>query len=146
MNMLVDTRRGVQCGPFQSCTCLTWEARPGEQLPIQIDLQGFLASIPGFSLSAIESAVIMDLQKSPPVPADEDDIALVSGMATDPTQHQPGFINLVGDGKGIEALIWTSPTLCAGQCFRLDLVLNFTDCTGRKLTLRECVVIRIVAV
>jgi hypothetical protein len=123
-----------------------WEARPGEVLPVQIDLQGFVASIPGFSLSAVESAVMMDLQKSPPVEADEDEIKLVSGQATDPVQHQPGFANIVGDGKGVEFLVWTSPTLCAGKCYRLDLVFNFTDCTGRKLVMRECVVIRIVAV
>src|SRR5262245_6921685 len=123
--MLVDRRRQPQCGPFASCACLgPFEMRPGEVLPLQIDWTGFLASVPGFTLASIDGAELLDLQKAPRLPADDTDIKLVSGLATDPPVYQAGFFNIIGEGRATEALIWTSPDLPAGRCYRLDLVLG----------------------
>ena len=144
--MLVDTRRGVQCGPLSSCACLgPFEMRPGEIQPLQIDFTGYLGTVPGFNLSAIEEAEVIDLFKNPPAPAADTDIMLTSGLPVDPPVHQPGFVNIL-EGKAIEVLVWTSPDLPVGRCFRIDFLLAFVDCSGRKLNLRECMIVLIVNV
>jgi len=119
-----------------------WDIGAGETLPLQIDWQGFLASVPGYNLVTIEKAVIIDLMKNPPAPADESVIKLVSGMQTDPPDYLPGFGNIL-DGKATEFLIWASPTGPVSSCYRFDVCLGLKDCHGKTLTVCDCVNIQV---
>jgi len=139
-NML--TRTPQVCGPFTSCCTMFWEANAGETLPLQIDWSGFVGTVPGFALTSVESAEIIDLNKNPPGPADDTDIKLVSGMQTDPTNGQPGFAQII-DGRATEFLVWSRPDLPGSRCYRLDICLGLIDCHGRRLQVCDCVNISI---
>lgn len=142
MNSLTLWNRTQQCGPITSCCSMYWSIGAGETLPLQIDWQGFLASVPGYSLNAIESVELVDLMKNPPGPADEDAIALVSGLATDPETHLPGFGQII-DAKATEFLIRASADIAASSCYRLDVCLGLVNCNGRRLQVCDCVNIQV---
>jgi hypothetical protein len=132
-----------QCSPYPACTCMLWEVRPGETVPMPIDWTGFLASVDGYNLSSIESAAISNMMVSPPAPADDAEIELVSGLATDPASSWPGFTRIMGDGRLTVNMIKTGPDIPGGKVFRFDISVGFTDCNGVKSVVNECVSISV---
>jgi hypothetical protein len=127
------------CHPIQPCPCHPWSITPGDQQPLYVDWAGWLATVPGYALNAVEAAELMDLSVSPPVPADPDEIALVSGMDVEPTPSAPGFTNIVGTAT--ENLVRAGADVPVGKAYRLNLSVAARDCTGRKIKTSDCIFI-----
>lgn len=138
MNQVTLLNRTPQCGPVSCCCTLYWDIRAGETLPLQIDWSGLLGSAPGYNLATIERAEIIDLMKNPPAVADEDDLKLVSGMQTDPTDHAPGF-GAILDAKATEFLIAAGADVRVGGCYRFDVDIALVNCNGKRLLVGDCV-------
>jgi hypothetical protein len=132
-----------QCAPYPACTCMLFEVRPNETVPMPIDWTLPLSSIEGQSLSSIESATLSNMMVSPPAPADDAEIELVSGMATDPANSAPGFTRIMGDGRLTVNMIKTGPDVPVGKVFRFDITVGLTDCNGVKTVINECVSISV---
>jgi hypothetical protein len=132
-----------QCAPYPACTCMLWDVRPGETVPMQIDWTGLLASVEGFKLSSIEAASISNMMVSPPAPADAADIELVSGLGTDPTSGWPGYTVITGENNITVNMIKTGAAVAVGKVFRFDISLGLTDCNGRKVIINDCVSISV---
>jgi len=132
-----------QCSPYPACTCMMWEVRPGETVPMQIDWTGLLASVDGFGLSSIESATLSNMMVSPPAPADMTEIELVSGHATPPANAWPGNTVITGENRMTVNMIKTGANLAVGKVFRFDISLGLTDCNGRKMVVNDCVSISV---
>lgn len=137
MNQMLLTRT-PQCGPVSCCCTMYWEIGAGETLPLQIDWQGFLATVPGYNLATIEKAELIDLMKNPPAPANDDDIKLVSGMAADPTEHLPGF-GAILDSRATEFLVEASSSARVSGCYLLNICLGLVNCNGKRLKVCDCV-------
>lgn len=130
---------GIPCAPINPCPCHPWTIAPGDTQPLFIDWGGWLASVPGYSLNAIESAALTDLNVNPPAPADPDEMALVSGMDIDPPASQPGFTNIVGTAT--ENIVKAGADVPVGRAYRLDIAVAARDCNGRKIVAHDCVFI-----
>jgi len=95
--------------------------------------------VPGYSLNAIESAELLDLNVNPPVPADPAEMALVSGMDVDPAVSNPGFTNIVGTAT--ENIVQAGADVPVGRAYRLNIAVAARDCNGRKIVAQDCVFI-----
>jgi len=135
---------GSMCAPISGCPCLTWLLPPCAQYPLYIDWRTWLASMPGYTLSAVESAALLDVNVNPPVPANPNDIALVSGFDTDPDPPPtPGYTQIIG-GFATGNIVKAGPNATVGRVYRLDITVVATDACGRKAKACECVSINIV--
>lgn len=130
------------CQPVNPCPCQNWTIAPGDTLPLTIDWSGWLATVPGFSLNSVATVELLDLNVNPPAPADEDDIAIVSGMDVDPTNGEPGFTQIIA-GVATQLLIQADKDVPVGQAYRLNIQINARDCNGRKISVWDCVFISI---
>lgn len=127
------------CQPINPCPCHPWSLAPGDQQPLFVDWSGWLASVPGYALNSVLAAELLDLNVSPPAPANPDEMALVSGMDVDPVPSTPGFTNIVGTAT--ENLIKAGTDVAVGRAYRLNLAVAARDCNGRKITAQDCVFI-----
>jgi len=133
------------CPPISGCPCLTWLLPSCAQYPLYIDWRPWLATLAGYSLSAIEQAALFDVNVNPPVPADPEEIALVSGFDSDPPANggAPGYTQIIG-GFATGNIIKAGPNATVGRVYRLDITVVATDGCGRKAKACECVSINIV--
>lgn len=130
------------CQPVNPCPCQNWTIAPGDTLPLTIDWSGWLATVPGFTLNSVATVELLDLNVNPPAPADEDDIAIVSGMDVDPTNGEPGFTQIIA-GVATQLLIQADKDVPVGHAYRLNIQINARDCNGRKISVWDCVFISI---
>lgn len=130
------------CQPVNPCPCQNWTIAPGDTLPLTIDWSGWLATVPGFTLNSVATVELLDLNVNPPAPADEDDIAIVSGMDVDPTNGEPGFTQIIA-GVATQLLIQADIEVAVGHAYRLNIQINARDCNGRKISVWDCVFISI---
>jgi hypothetical protein len=129
------------CAPIQPCPCHPWSIAPGDTQPLYVDWSGWLASVPGYALNAVESAELLDLNVNPPVPADPDEIALVSGLDVDPVPSTPGFTNIVGTAT--ENIVKAGADVPVGKAYRMNISVCARDCFGRKIVTSDCVFINV---
>jgi hypothetical protein len=131
-----------QCAPYPACTCMVWDVRPNETVPMQIDWTGLLASVDGFTLASIEAASLTNMMVNPPAPADIAEIELVSGHVTPPSNAWPGNTVITGDNRVTVNMIKTGD-VPVGKVFRFDISLGLVDCNGRKIIINDCVSISV---
>jgi hypothetical protein len=109
---------------------------------LQIDWAQTLAQQPGFFLSSVLSAELLDVNVSPPVAADPAEISLVSGMDVDPDPPpQPGFTNISGTVS--QNMIECDEDTAIGRSYRFNIVVIARDCQGRKIKVKDCVFISV---
>ena len=139
------TVQTFNCAPAPVCDCGLWEVWPNEVQPLVLDWTRYVASTGGYNLASIKKAEIVNLMVSPPAPANPDDIALVSGLATDPATSWPGFTNIGGDAQMPTTLnhIKTGPDIPVGSVYRLDMSVGLVDCHGHEITKNTCVTISV---
>jgi hypothetical protein len=130
--------------PINPCPCHPWAIGPGETLPLIIDWSAWLASVPGFSLHGVASVVITDLNVSPTVPADADDIDTVPPLAgwTPPATDATAAARII-NGMASESLIKVGADVPMGRVFRYDIQVTARDCDGRLIAVSDCVFIRV---
>src|SRR5215467_7977705 len=116
------------CPPIDPCCCDAWSIAPGDILPLQIYFGDTLAESPGFRINSVVSCELIDLNAGPPgVPADPDEIAVVSGYDTDPSPPpQPGFAKIVNESI-VEVLIACDASTAIGRAYRLNLCVRIRD-------------------
>ena len=157
------SRGGGFCPPLPQCCCQgPWSIAPGETLPLVIQWQRWIDSVPGYLLQKITEADLYDMTVNPPGPADPDLIRLDAGP-NDEDDDDDGNGDDEDDeeeeepepnpNEDVAAAIALQPpyithTLVAvslaapiGKQFRLRLAVTARDCDGRKITMRDCVVI-----
>jgi hypothetical protein len=127
------------CQPINPCPCHPWAITPGDTQPLFVEWGGWLATVPGYTLNAIESAELIYLNVNPPAPPDPAEIALVSGLDVNPSQGNPGFTSIVGTAT--ENIIRVGADVPVGRAYRLNLSVAARDCFGRKIVTCDCVFI-----
>lgn len=136
------------CQPVDSCACCgRWTVGAGQTIPLIIDWSTWLDSLSGFALRTITKAELSSFNGPAPAPADPAEIALVSGLAVDPTipPALPGWRSIVAAGQATQNLIRVAPDVPIGSLYRLDIVAEAKDCDGRALALPYCVAINVTA-
>jgi len=137
-------RTGAMCAPVQPCCCKgPWEIGPGETLPLTMLWQRWIDSVPGYTLNKVTEASLLDVNVNPERPADPDVIKLVSGTDDDEEADNEDATDFVGiiPPYLTHTLVAVSPDARIGQQFRFNLAVTARDCDGRKITMRDCVVI-----
>jgi hypothetical protein len=132
------------CAPIQCCCKGPWSIGPGERLPLVMDWSRWLASVPGYNLSSVASAALMDMTVNPPVPANATEIKVVSGMGDDPEPPDNGnAAALVGliPPVGTQTLFEVDSNTPIGKQYRFNIAVTARDCDGRKITMQDCVMV-----
>ena len=137
------------CRPVPQCCCVgPWSIKPGETQPLSLQWQRWIDSVPGYLLTKVTEASLYDMTVNPPAPASPDLIWLVPSPDDDDDDIGTG-----NENEDVAAAINIAPpyvthTLVAasmlapiGSQYRLNLAVTARDCDGRKITMRDCVVI-----
>jgi len=134
------------CGPVPQCCCVgPWNIKPGETQPLALQWQRWIDSVPGYVLHKVLDASLYDMTVNPPVPADPEIIKVIStdydnegddidnADVGDMIELLPPYVTHTRVEVGLEARI--------GSQFRLNLAVAARDCDGRRIVMRDCVVI-----
>ena len=141
--------RSGACGPPVQCCCKgSWNIGPGERLPLIVAWSPLINSVPGYTLSDVSSASLMDMNAQPIVPADPEIIKVTSGKAgvdeteldnedvSDQITISPTFVTT-------QAIIEVSPKASVGKMYRLNICVMARDCEGHDIRMCDCYVISI---
>lgn len=133
------------CGARPRCCCKgPWTIGPGETLPLVLQWQRWIDSVPGYALSKVVETSLFDMTVNPPVAADPEIIKIVSG--TDDSTEEPDnedAADLIGliPPYATQALVAVGDAARIGAQFRLNIAVTARDCDGRRITMRDCVAI-----
>jgi len=140
-------RTGAMCAPLVQCCCKgPWSIGPGETLPLVLDWSQWLASLPGYNLNKVAEMDLFDMTVNPPRPADHDIITITTGTGDDPDEPDNADladrVSLIPP-SAMQMLVEVSEEAVIGAQFKLSLAVTARDCDGRRITMRDCVVITI---
>jgi len=142
-------RTGAMCAPPVQCCCKgPITIGPGEVRPILADWSAWLQSdsMQGFNLYEIASAQLLDVTRTPMLPADPKIIKVVRNTQDpDPPDNSDvkGLIDIVPP-YGMRLMIEAAPDAPIGRQFKLDFCAVACDgCEGRKARMCDCIVITI---
>ena len=119
---------------------------PGECLPLVLDWSQWLSALPGYNLNKVAEMSLFDMTVNPARPADPDIITVVSGTGDDPEEPDNAdladLVSLIPP-TAMQVLVEVSKGAAIGAQFRLNLAVCARECEGRKITMRDCVIITI---
>jgi|GEM_PF-2123424 len=145
---------GGFCPPVPQCCCVgPWTIKPGETQPLVLQWQRWIDSVPGYIVNKVTSADLYDMTVNPPGPADPELIWLETDAEDENSDSNGGNDDIDNPNVDVAGAINIQPPYVThtrvsvaleapiGKQFRLNLAVTARDCDGRKITMRDCVVI-----